>query len=78
MGSDLKDLLDLLKTEKGDAGQRDFFLEKVQKGIEKIGPDYISVIQELPPPDAAIGTKWLQGIVDRVLNKALDLIPSFK
>jgi UDP-N-acetylglucosamine/UDP-N-acetylgalactosamine diphosphorylase len=78
MGSDLKDLLDLLKTEKGDAGQRDFFLEKVQKGIEKIGPDYISVIQELSPPDAAIGTKWLQGIVDRVLNKALDLIPSFK
>jgi hypothetical protein len=36
------------------------------------------VIQGLPPSDAAIGTQWLQGIVDRVVDAALNMIPSFK
>jgi UDP-N-acetylglucosamine/UDP-N-acetylgalactosamine diphosphorylase len=78
MGSDLQDLLNRLKAEKGDAGQRDSFLEKVRKGIAGTGLDYISVIQELSVSDATIGTKWLQGIVDRVTNEVLSVIPSFK
>ncbi|MEE9496869.1 MAG: protein GlmU [Desulfobacterales bacterium] len=78
VGFDLQDLLNRLKTEKGDAGQRDSFLKKVRKGIAGTGLDYISVIQELSVSDATIGTKWLQGIVDRVVNEALGVIPSFK
>jgi UDP-N-acetylglucosamine/UDP-N-acetylgalactosamine diphosphorylase len=76
VGFDLQDLLNRLKTEKGDAGQRDSFLKKVRKGIAGTGLDYISVIQELSVSDATIGTKWLQGIVDRVVNEALSVIPS--
>ena len=78
MGFDRQDLLNRLKAEKGDADQRDSFLEKVRKGAARTGLDYISVIQELSVSDATIGTKWLQGIVDRVANEALGVIPSFK
>jgi hypothetical protein len=74
----MKDLLNQSRAETGDAGDRDAFLENVQKGIKKSGLDYLSVIQRLPPSDAAIGTQWLQGIVDRVVNEALKLIPSFR
>ncbi len=76
--SRMKDWLDQSRTETGDTGDRDSFLEKVQKGIKKTDLDYIAVIQGLPPSDGAIGTQWLQGIVDRVVNEALNLIPSFR
>ena len=76
--SALKDLLNQRKTDEGDTHQRDFFLEKIQKHIVKSGADYIAVIQGLAPSDGAVATQWLQGIVDRVVNEALKLIPSFK
>jgi UDP-N-acetylglucosamine/UDP-N-acetylgalactosamine diphosphorylase len=74
-------LEDLLKPKKADMGAsslRDRFVEEVQQAIERTGLDYISVIQNLDPSAAAIGTRWLQGIVDQVTNDALNLIPSFK
>jgi UDP-N-acetylglucosamine/UDP-N-acetylgalactosamine diphosphorylase len=74
----MKDLLNQSRSETGAASDRDSFLETIQKGIKKTGLDYISVIQELPPSDGVIGTQWLQGIVDRVTNDALNVIPSFK
>jgi len=74
----LQDLLNQSREETGEAVERDSFLETVLKGIRKSGPDYISVIQGLSPSDGVIGTRWLQGIVDRVVNEALTLIPSFK
>lgn len=77
-GSDLKGLLERLKSEKGDAGHRNSFLEKVHTGIEETGLDYLSVIQGLTSSDAGIGTRWLQGIVDRVVAETLNLIPSYK
>ena len=76
--SRLQDLLRQSREETGEAGDRDIFLEKVQKGIRKTGRNYISVIQGLPPSDGVIGTRWLQGIVDRVIDDALRVIPSFK
>ncbi len=76
--SDLKGLFERLKSEKGDAVQRNAFLETVRSGIEKTGLDYIAVIQGLTPSDAAVGTQWLQGIVDRVLQEILNFIPSYK
>jgi UDP-N-acetylglucosamine/UDP-N-acetylgalactosamine diphosphorylase len=74
----MKDLLNQRRAEPGVTRERDSFLEKVHKGIQKTGLDYISVIQGLPTSDSVIGTQWLQGIVDRVANDALSLIPSFK
>jgi UDP-N-acetylglucosamine/UDP-N-acetylgalactosamine diphosphorylase len=74
----LQDLLNQSRDATGAARDRDSFLEKVQKGIRKTGLDYISVIQGLPASDGVIGTRWLQGIVARVIDDALCLIPSFK
>jgi hypothetical protein len=76
--SQLKDLLNQRKKEEGDVTQRDFFLEKIQKHIVENGTDYIGVIQGLSASDGAMATVWLQGIVDQVVNDALNLIPSFK
>jgi UDP-N-acetylglucosamine/UDP-N-acetylgalactosamine diphosphorylase len=76
--SQLRDLLNQRKREEGDKTQRGFFLEKIQKHIAQNGADYIAVIQKLTPSEGAIATDWLQGIVDRVVNDALNLMRSFK
>jgi hypothetical protein len=76
--SELKDLFEQLKSEKGDARHRDPFLEIVHTRIRKTGLDYISIIQGLAPSEAAIGTQWLQALVDRVVDDTLNLIPSYK
>ena len=75
---DLKGVFEQHKSEEGDTGRRDLFLEKINKGIAEEGRDYLSVIQALESSDAAVGTHWLQGIVDRVVAAALNLIPSYK
>ena len=72
----LKDLFNQQKKEPGDIIQRDFFLEKIQKHIVKNGADYIGVIQKLTPSEGAIASGWLQGIVDRVVNDALHMMPA--
>lgn len=75
--SQLKDLFDRFKAENGDEHCRDAFLETIRKGIMKNGNDYIAVIQQLAPSDGALATDWLQGIVDHIVNDALNIIPSF-
>lgn len=76
--SEMLDLLEQQRNETGDTANRDAFLEKVHMGIRNTGADYIAVIQGLTPSEGAIGTQWLQGIVDRVVNDALNMIPSIK
>ena len=76
--SDLKGVFEQLKGDEGDTSNRNLFLEKIDEGIAKKGRDYLTVIQALVSTDAAIGTQWLQGIVDRVVAAALNLIPSYK
>jgi len=56
---------------------RDTFLEKISIGIKNSGKDYIPVIKGLEVEDTQIGTLWLQGIIDRITTKALEIIPSF-
>lgn len=57
---------------------RDEFLKKIRLGIKTWGQDYIAVIKGLEAGDAAIGTRWLQGIVDAVTAEAFKLLPSFR
>jgi hypothetical protein len=76
--SQLKDLFEQFNTENGDEARRDAFLETVQRGISRNGPDYISVIQQLSPIEGELASAWLQGIVDRIVKGALKIIPSFK
>jgi UDP-N-acetylglucosamine/UDP-N-acetylgalactosamine diphosphorylase len=52
------------RNESGNISLRDTFLEKIHSGISASGKDYIAVIKRLDDSAAALGTKWLQGIVD--------------
>ena len=76
--SDLKGVFEQLKGDEEDTSNRNLFLEKIDEGIAEKGRDYLTVIQALVSTDAAIGTQWLQGIVDRVVAAALNVIPSYK
>ena len=56
---------------------RDQFLETVQRGIADCGQDYLRVIQGLTPADSALGTRWLQGIIDDIIAESGKILPSF-
>ncbi len=57
---------------------RDMFMETIRLGIITTGKDYISVISELKSEDKKHGTRWLQSIVDHIVDGVLKIIPSFK
>jgi hypothetical protein len=38
--------------------------------------DYLNVIQHMTQDETVMGTRWLQGVVDDVLVKMLELFPS--
>jgi UDP-N-acetylglucosamine/UDP-N-acetylgalactosamine diphosphorylase len=57
--------LQKLFDDEGDEREREMFMTKVQKSTSVSGSDYIKSIQTLTPEDAALGSAWLQGIVDR-------------
>ena len=67
-----------LRDNAGDQALRDVFLERIDTGIKKWGKDYIAVIKGLESKDSKTGTMWLQGIVDDITMKLLEIIPSFR
>jgi UDP-N-acetylglucosamine/UDP-N-acetylgalactosamine diphosphorylase len=56
---------------------RDAFMEKIRQGIQTSGTDYISVIKGLKDTDKEHGTRWLQNLVDDIMDGALEYLPSF-
>jgi len=56
---------------------RDAFMEKIRRGAQTSGKNYISVIDGLDDADKEHGSLWLQGIVDHTTAGALKTIPSF-
>ena len=67
-----------LRDNAGDQALRDVFLERIDTGIKKWGKDYITVIKGLESKDSKTGSMWLQGIVDDITMKLLEIIPSFR
>jgi UDP-N-acetylglucosamine/UDP-N-acetylgalactosamine diphosphorylase len=57
---------------------RDMFLEAIQLGTINNRKDYISVISELKSEDKKLGTRWLQSIVDHIVDGVQKIIPTFK
>ena len=53
-------------------------LSIIGKKIDRIGLRYIDVVQSLAPGEAAMGSLWLQQIVDQVTDQILDLFPSIR
>jgi bifunctional UDP-N-acetylglucosamine pyrophosphorylase / glucosamine-1-phosphate N-acetyltransferase len=73
---ELKDSFHAHQEKEGDTELRDKFLESVSRNISAIGKDYIAVIQGLAAEDSEIGVQWLQGIVDRIIETAKNIVPS--
>jgi UDP-N-acetylglucosamine/UDP-N-acetylgalactosamine diphosphorylase len=70
-------LTDCLKKE-GDPEKRDKFLNHIQQIMDESGEDYLTVIKGMGNSEAAIGTEWLQGLVDEINSKIPKLFPSFR
>lgn len=68
-------LTDSYKRE-GNLEKRDEFLNFIQQKIDEKGKNYIEVIKGLGNAEAAIGTEWLQGLVDEIIHQIQTIIPS--
>jgi len=77
MRTTLEESFGELRDSSGDQALRDVFLEKIDAGIKKSGRDYVTVIKGLESKDSKTGTMWLQGIIDDITMKMLEIIPSF-
>ena len=75
--TDVEELLNTLGQYTGKKSDRDLFIETIRERIRAKGSDYLTVIKSLEAQDADIGTRWLQGIVDHVTHRSLEVIPSF-
>lgn len=60
----------------GNQAKRDEFLELIRGTIRERGKDYIAVIKGMVDDGAALGTEWLQGVVDEINSEAAEVIPS--
>jgi UDP-N-acetylglucosamine/UDP-N-acetylgalactosamine diphosphorylase len=76
-GADLEAFFSNPLERRGDLKLRDQFLHAVQIKIDGHGSDYIGTIKALSDVEKQLGTRWLQGIVDDMVNEAIKIIPSF-
>jgi len=58
----------------GDRKKLDTFLESLSSHIQQLGSDYIRVIKSLDDTDSNIGTLWLKGIVDYIVNDSTKIL----
>lgn len=61
----------------GESG-RSLFLNAIDERPRKGAGDYIAFIQALDRESADAGSAWLQSVVDAVVSRALDALPSFR
>ncbi len=59
----------------GDARLRERFLEGLNEAASKGPGNYLSVIKGLRPEVSEAGTRWLQGLVDGISERALQAMP---
>jgi bifunctional UDP-N-acetylglucosamine pyrophosphorylase/glucosamine-1-phosphate N-acetyltransferase len=75
---EIEDALCLFRENMGGVSEKNAFLEKVAQDREEKGNNYIKIIQGLDQKWSAIGSTWLQGMVDEINKEVLEKIPSFK
>ncbi|MCK4535209.1 MAG: hypothetical protein KAT81_06710, partial [Syntrophobacterales bacterium] len=57
--------------------KRNLFLDALNSGREE-KEGYVKAIQSLDDNALSLGTAWLQTVVDRITQEALDIVPSCK
>lgn len=63
--------------EEGDERAKETILTGVDRSTAEHGVRYLEVIKGLDDNEAALGTGWLQGIVDRIEKRIRDVLPAF-
>jgi len=76
--AEMEDYFSSLKNIEVEENLKDLFLETIRLGIINTSKNYISVITKLKSEDKKRGSRWLQGIVDHIVDGVLKIIPSFK
>ncbi len=76
--NELEQYLHGLRTYEGDQESKDIFSEIIASQVKKYGLNYIRAIQELNFKEVEVGSAWLQGIVDYMVEQSLNIIPSLK
>ena len=59
-------------------GGRSLFLSAIDERLSKGADDYIAFVRALDRESADTGSAWLQSVVDTVVSRALDSLPSFR
>jgi UDP-N-acetylglucosamine/UDP-N-acetylgalactosamine diphosphorylase len=54
------------------------FMNRIDERLSKGAGDYIDFIRDLDRESADAGSAWLQSVVDAVVSRALDALPSFQ
>ncbi len=57
---------------------RGLFLNRIDERLSKGAGDYIDSMQAMDRESADAGSAWLQSVVDTVVSRALDALPSFR
>ena len=57
---------------------RGLFMNRIDERLSKGAGDYIDFIRALDRESADAGSAWLQSVVDAVVTRALDALPSFR
>jgi len=70
----LKETLVSDRENTGDDALKNEFLKLIQSRLNSEPGDYLSIIEGLHSKQKEIGTRWLQGIVDQVINEINDQI----
>jgi UDP-N-acetylglucosamine/UDP-N-acetylgalactosamine diphosphorylase len=76
--NELEQYLYSLKTYEGNQEAKDNFSKIIAHQIKNNGNKYIRVIQDLDFGEAETGSRWMQGIVDYMVEQSLNMIPSLK
>ena len=73
----LKSIFEESRQYEGNEEIRKRFLKDLNSLIENLGNNYVEVIQNLEEQSQKEGTKWLQGIIEHILNRIMKILPSF-
>ncbi len=71
----VRNALQELRRKTMDMAPPSFFMEGVEKEIERQGRDYLRVVQSMDGKRKTAGTRWLQRIVDGVCSEMATVLP---
>jgi UDP-N-acetylglucosamine/UDP-N-acetylgalactosamine diphosphorylase len=61
----------------GDKKMKEEFLKNIEISIQKLGKDYIKIIQNLNEDNLKLGSSWLLSIVEYTRDKIMKYLPSY-